>query len=65
MILYYFIIFAEVTIAITITMLDVQVRRGVWGYRPPEEIEIYRLGNKILSIMQEIFSVEKFLTGFI
>ena len=46
-------------------MLDVQVRRGVWGYRPPEEIEIYRLGNKILSIMQEIFSVEKFLTGFI
>ena len=44
MILYYFIIFAEVTIAIAITMLDVRVRKGVWGYRPPEEIEKFLKG---------------------
>ena len=39
MILYYFIIFAEVTIAIAITMLDVRVRRGVWGYRPQKKLK--------------------------
>ena len=33
---------------------EARVCRGVWGHPPPENFEIYSLGNRVYSILREI-----------
>ena len=36
---------------------EARAARGVWGYAPPENFEIQRLGNAISSVLQELFVI--------
>ena len=36
---------------------EARAARGVWGLAPPENFEIWRLGNAISSVLQELFVI--------
>ena len=36
---------------------EARAARGVWGHAPPENFEIYRLGNAISSVLQGLFVI--------